>query len=464
MGPVLATRREWVADVALMLCAAGFAAVTAGSVTVLDERGPMWRVVDVVAAVVACVGLLGRRRWPVALAVVLLVAGLRTPYLTGPVVVAVFTVAARCSRRATVWVAVVAFAPLPLFLWRFPGLEEERAGRVLTYFVLVAGAVGWGLFRQSRGQLIASLRERAELAEADAVLRAERARQEVRGEIAREMHDVLGHRLSLLAVHAGALEFNTAASREQVVRAAGVIRENAQLALRDLREVIGVLRGGELVAGGAPQPVLADVGRLVVEAREAGGQVALRMPAGELVPPVTVGRVAFRIVQEALTNARVHAAGVPVDVEVAGAAGRGLVVAVSTPGRGAAAAGAGGAAVTVGSAEGGFSSCSLSLSPAAAAAAVSVPAGGGGRGLLGLAERVRLAGGVFAAGPVGAGGFVVRAWLPWPDDAADAADADADAAADAADGGGGGGGGGAAASAGGSGDGWKGAREGVAGD
>ncbi|MEX5638158.1 histidine kinase [Parafrankia sp. FMc2] len=209
MRAVQAACRARAADVALMLCAAGFAVFVADSVPVLEERGALWRAVDAVAAVVGCVALLGRRRWPVPLAVVLLVADTQTPLLAGPVVVAVFTVAARCPRRVTAWVAALAFAPLPLFLWRVDGLEEDRVGRALTYFTLVAGAVGWGLFRQSRGQLIASLRERAELAEADAALRGDQARAQVREEIAREMHDVLGHRLSLLAVHAGALEFNT---------------------------------------------------------------------------------------------------------------------------------------------------------------------------------------------------------------------------------------------------------------
>ncbi|MFC7640890.1 histidine kinase dimerization/phosphoacceptor domain-containing protein [Streptosporangium lutulentum] len=188
--------------------------------------------------------MLLRRRWPVSLAVVLLLAGTQAHYLTGPAMVAVFTVAATRPWRATAWVAALAFAPLPIFLWRLPELPEGQAGSALTYFALIAGAIGWGLFRRSRQQLIASLRERAELAEADAELRAERARREAREEIAREMHDVLGHRLSLMSVHAGALEFNTGAPRVEIERAAGVIRESAHLALRDLREVIGVLHAG----------------------------------------------------------------------------------------------------------------------------------------------------------------------------------------------------------------------------
>src|SRR5262249_56557879 len=87
-------------------------------------------------------------------------------------------------------------------------------------------------------------------------LRAEQAQQRAREQIAREMHDVLGHRLSLLSVHAGALEYHPDASAEEIARAAKVIRESAHQALQDLREVIGVLRAP---VGQLPQPTLAAV-------------------------------------------------------------------------------------------------------------------------------------------------------------------------------------------------------------
>ncbi|CAM5268765.1 hypothetical protein SAVIM40S_05193 [Streptomyces avidinii] len=110
--------------------------------------------------------------------------------------------------------ASVATRPSPrcaVFLWQLSGSSETRAGPAATYFALIAASIGCGLFRRSRQHLIALVRERAELAEADAESRAERARMEAREAIAREMHDVLGHRLSLLSVHAGALEFNPGA-------------------------------------------------------------------------------------------------------------------------------------------------------------------------------------------------------------------------------------------------------------
>ena len=380
MRRIRRTRREWAADLGLFLFAAGFAAVSSPAVPLAEDVGPGWRAADQVIGGLGCAAVLLRRRWPVPLAVVLLVAGTQTHYLTGPAMVAVFTVAATRPWRTTAWVAALAFAPLPAFLWRLADVPDDRAGSAVTYFALIAGAIGWGLFRRSRQQLIASLRERAELAEADADLRAERARREAREEIAREMHDVLGHRLSLLSVHAGALEFNRDAPRAEIVRAAAVIRENAHLALRDLAEVIGVFRGAP-ADGDRPQPELADLPRLVAEARATGGRVELTGPP-DAPPPAVVGRTAYRIVQEALTNARKHAPGAPVAIRVTGSPAQRLTVEVhnTTP-------------------------------PAPGPGAD--PGDGGGQGLIGLAERARLAGGDLSAGPAD-GGFRVRAWLPWP--------------------------------------------------
>ncbi|MFJ6479226.1 MULTISPECIES: sensor histidine kinase [unclassified Streptomyces] len=383
------TRRDWAADLALVLFAACFAAVSSQSIPVSESLGPGWRAADQVAGGLGCAAVLLRRRAPVQLAVALLLAGTVAHYLTGPAMVAVFTVAAARPWKATAWVAALVFGPLPLFLWQLPDMSEERAGSAVTYFALIAGAIGWGLFRRSRQQLIASLRERAELAEADAESRAERARLEAREEIAREMHDVLGHRLSLLSVHAGALEFNPGAPRAEIERAAGVIRESAHLALHDLREVIGVLRAesgtGPAEGGERPQPELADLPRLVAEARAAGGRIELAGPPEGAAPPPLVGRTAYRIVQEALTNVRKHAPGAAADVRVTGSPGDGLTVEVrNAPPPG----------------------------PDPARAAVPAPAEGGGQGLIGLAERARLAGGELTALPAG-DGFRVRAWLPW---------------------------------------------------
>jgi len=241
-----------------------------------------------------------------------------------------------------------------------------------------SAAVGWGLFVRHRRQLISSLQDRAARAEAEAELRAEQAQRSARDDIAREIHDVLGHRLSLLSLHAGALEYRPGAPPEDVARAAAVIRENAHQALQDLREVVGVLRAP---VGQAPQPTSADLPRLLAESRLAGMSVALHEEVeGPLPDPL--GRTVYRIVQESLTNARRHAPGSAVTVALNGRPGVGLDLEVSND---------------------------LAVPPVRAEAKTTA-----GRGLLGLRERVSLAQGRLDYGRREDGGWRVAVWLPWP--------------------------------------------------
>jgi signal transduction histidine kinase len=237
---------------------------------------------------------------------------------------------------------------------------------------------------RARRQLVQSLRDRAERAEAGQHLRVEQARAHERARIAREMHDVLAHRISLLSLHAGALEFRPGAPPDEVARAAGVIRSSAHQALEDLRAVIGVLRDDP---GGAeperPQPTLADLPALIDESRGAGVRVAStwRLDADAVVPEA-LGRNAYRIVQEGLTNARKHARGAAVDVTVDGAPGVGLEIEVRN------------------------------RLPVGAFAAAGIP--GTGTGIVGLSERASLAGGRLEHGRTEAGDFRLWAWMPWP--------------------------------------------------
>jgi signal transduction histidine kinase len=240
--------------------------------------------------------------------------------------------------------------------------------------VLVTGVVfGWGLFVRARRELVRSLRAQADRA-------AEEARAGERRRIAREMHDVLAHRLSLLSVHAGALEFHPDAPAEEVAEAAGVIRQSAKTALEELRGVIGVLRedAAETLTQ-PPQPTLADLAALVEESRGAGMRITARIELGDAAPPAAVGRTAYRIAQEGLTNARKHAPGAAVTLTVRAPDGD-LQVEVR------------------------------SLAPVAVAAAAPPP--GAGTGLIGLAERVSLAGGTLEHGVDPDGAFVLRASLP----------------------------------------------------
>lgn len=356
--------KDVVADIAVFLGAAAFCVLSVDGVA-----APIGPVEQAVGAA-ACTALFLRRRWPAQLAVALLVTGWFAHLVGGPAAVAVFTVAAYRPLRTTAWVAALAFAPLPLFVARGPDPDLPETGSATTFFVIMAASIGWGLYVRSRRQLLASY--------------AERGRRQAREEIAREMHDVLAHRLSLLSVHAGALEFNPGASRAEIERAAGVIRESAHQALDDLRGVIGVLRepdGTGDGAGGRPQPTLADVPRLVEESRDAGMRISLEADDAVMAAaPAAPGRTAYRIVQETLTNARKHAPGTEVTVRLRGGPARGLTVEVSNP------------------------------VPAATAMVPVVP--GAGQGLIGLTERASLAGGDLEHGRSG-GDFRVRAWLPW---------------------------------------------------
>jgi signal transduction histidine kinase len=186
------------------------------------------------------------------------------------------------------------------------------------------------------------------------------------------MHDVLAHRLSLVATYAGALEFRPDAPPERLAAAAGVIREGVHQALEELREVILVLRDG--TDDDAPGPTLAALPALVAEATAAGQCVQLTSAVASDAPPAA-DRAGYRVVQEALTNARKHAPGAPVSVAVTGAPGDGLRIEVRNPFTG--------------------------------------KESGDGTGLAGLTERIELAGGRLEHTADGAE-FRLRAQLPWP--------------------------------------------------
>ncbi|MGI5336920.1 sensor histidine kinase [Streptomyces sp. CA-181903] len=416
------TTRDRLADLGCFLLAAAFSVATAEDA--LDGRrlSEAALLADQLAGGLACAALFLRRRWPVQVAVALVVTGAFSHFAAGPIMVALFTVAAHRPPRVTGWVAAFTALPLPFFLLGRPALDEPGTASAFTYFALVAGAFGWGLYVRSRGRLVAGLRERADRA-------AEEARRQVREEIAREMHDVLAHRLSLLSVHAGALEFRPDAPAEDVRRASGIIRDAAYQALEDLREIIGVLR---LPAGDAPdrpQPTLDDIPRLVEESREAGMRVEAEVRAAADTsaggPPAAVtGRTAYRIVQEGLTNARKHAPGADVTVTVEGGPDTGLVVevrnAVPVPAPAGVLTGGvlAGGVLTGGGLTGGV--LAGGVPPAGGAPGAGLPRAGApgaglpgaGQGLTGLAERARLADGRLEHG-CSDGEFRLRAWLPW---------------------------------------------------
>ena len=347
----------------------------------------------------ACLALWWRRGYPVAVTLVAFGAAWFSPLALGAALVAIGTAASRARGRALLLVALLAMLGSVVF-----PLVNPAAGEILKIgfpaFLLTVIAFGWGLYTRARRELVASLRERAARLEADQQHSAEQAREAERRRIAREMHDVLAHRLSLLSVHAGALEFRPDAPPGEIAQAAAVIRASAAAALRELRQVITVLREDSDVAAGPPQPELAQLRALLEESRAAGMTLRQHLDLTEAEPlPAAAQRAAYRVVQEGLTNARKHAPGAIVDVTVTGTARAGLVAEIvsrRTPG-----------------APPSVAAPQARRAPAGpAAAAASVPPPRPGAGLIGLAERLALVGGELAHGTNAKGDFVLRATIP----------------------------------------------------
>ncbi|WP_432933987.1 sensor histidine kinase [Microbispora sp. CA-135349] len=394
-GPVR-TRRDRAIRAGGVACA-----LAAAAVVVRGDLGaaPGWYLVaDVSCGAAACAALWVTRRWPATTA--LAAVALAVPAASASVAAGIATLMTALYRRSAVAIGVGAAwvaAMLARFWLRPPGLAPYPVWALVAVLFGVA-LTGWGMLARARRQLVLSLAERLRRAEEEQRRRVEQARHAERLAIAREMHDVLAHRLSLLALHAGALAFNARADPAEVVEAAAVMRTSAHQALQELRQVISVLREA---------PVLAalDLPALLDEVRQAGVRVEMYDGGVRLSDlPGATARAAYRIVQEGLTNARKHAPGLPVTVRLDGGPGRGLAIEVRNP-----------------------------VAASAAGAAADLLAGEGA-GLAGIRERAELAGGrveqagaekdtaekdtVEKAKVEQAGAekseFRLAVWLPWP--------------------------------------------------
>ena len=366
--------RDWAVDLLVTAFALALGAVTLHSTW--PSHDDATRVLDIALGVVAVASLWDRRRHPVGVAAVVIPISVLSSFAAGAQLAVVFNAAIRCDRRALIWttlgavVGTIAYA----FIW-------ENGAAILDNVILGALAigfsVGWGLFVRVRRDLVDSLRERNARLEEEGRLRADQARAAERERIAREMHDVLAHRISLLSLHAGALEYRPDAPPEEIAATAGVVREAAASALEELRDVIGVLREGTEGESRPPQPMLADLPALIEESRAAGMRVEAELELGEDDAGAT-GRTAFRIVQEGLTNARKHAPGTLVRVRVGRDEDGGLEIEVRNQ--------------------------------APLTATSTLP--GAGSGLIGLGERVELTGGELRHEYAEDGDFVLAATLP----------------------------------------------------
>ncbi|KAA9158111.1 sensor histidine kinase [Amycolatopsis acidicola] len=319
-------------------------------------------------------GLVVRRRWPLVAMAAALVVVVFGPNL-GPAFVALYTVGAVLGPRLWTWSSVVAsvaaFVTMGQINW---GNDWKSVGLGLALFVALP--VLAGLWMHQRANLLTALRERAEQAERERHLLAEQALAAERRRIAGEMHDIVAHRVSVIAVQAGAI--TVVAKDERVGEAAEVIRKNGTAALSELRDMLRVLRnGGEDES--TPPPGLDGIPELVEDSRAAGTKVEVRLPDPVPELPVPVGRAVYRLAQEALTNVAKHAPGALVRVSV-----------TDTPDELA--------VDVVNDAPPGQSGAGLPSS---------------GYGLAGMRERVMLAGGTVSSGPTADGGFAVHARFPW---------------------------------------------------
>ncbi|MGV8881659.1 MAG: sensor histidine kinase [Rhodoglobus sp.] len=344
------------------------------------ERGERSVDLGVVLAVLACVSVLWRRRWPFAIALIATILSGFIPLAGGAAIVTLFSLAAHRPVRQAIPVGLwgIAIACARALFTPADGSWDSVATIVIVA-VAAAIAIGWGGLVRNRRELLVSLAQLATVAEETQRARVDSARAAERELLAREMHDVLAHRMSLISIHAGAMEFRTDASPDEVRRAAGVVRAGVHQMQVDLRDVIDMLRDEADRDTTAPMISLGSVKELFEQSEQAGSPVHATVDIhGDMddVPGV-VGRAAYRVIQEGLTNARKHGGAVPVSVTIRGSAGSDLVVIVEQP-------------------------CGHA----------SVRDSRTGSGLTGLAERVLLAGGVLDH-RITQGNFVLTATLPW---------------------------------------------------
>ena len=351
--------------------------------------GPLaWVMLGLQAA--ACASLAVRRRAPLAvvailaaysLALALLIspAGLLTPANSGTVWAPFGTVLAayapffyQPNRR----LAIAAVAVLSIIVAR----PWQPSVTVITV-AIVRTAAGplLAMYYDARRRLVAALTERAERAEREQGLLAEQARAEERARLAGEMHDVVTHRVSLMVLQAGALRMT--AADEATRQAAEELRAAGCLALDEQRDLVGILRTAD---DEDPTPSTPGLAALVAESTGVGTPAELAEDGDPALASPVVGRTAYRIVREALTNVRKHAPGARVTVRVSYAeSGVRLTVRNTAP-----------------------------PEPASARADSALSATGSGLGIAGLRQRVELVHGTLRATGLPDGGFCVEATLP----------------------------------------------------
>ncbi|GAA3805146.1 histidine kinase [Streptomyces coacervatus] len=377
----------------------------------------------VVFGVLTGSALLVRRQWPIAVVLVsIAIAPAQMGYLMG--IVGLYTLAASELPRRIIG-SLAGMSLVGMLIVMFVRVRQDMArgswdlGDWFVPFAAITTAIGMtapplllGLYVGARRRLMESLRERADSLERELQLLAERAeeraewaRNEERTRIARDMHDVVAHRVSLMVVHAAALQAVARKDPEKAVKNAALVGDMGRQALTELREMLGVLRSGDGGVRRAEQavplaavrvaaavaaskaadegegPCLLELEELVGQSAAAGMVVDLSVEGDVRVYAAEIEQTAYRVVQEALTNVHKHAAGAKTYVRLAHRVSEIAMQVENEP-----------------------------PPEVPSQAAARLPSGG--NGLVGMKERVTALGGVFVSGPTDAGGFRVSAVIP----------------------------------------------------
>ena len=360
----------WLVDVAVYAHTSG------------GESGPLW--FDVLAVCFFTLPLLARRHHPVGALVVpacsiaiasLVDSGLvKHPFVSFLIGLTIcFRFGMRPARRSSV--LGLAFVIGVAAIVELTASKDGGFGSFAWDAIIFT--IGWiiGFAVGEKFREVDEAKERAARAEREREQRARRAVADERARIARELHDVVGHSVSVMTVQASAVRMRLEDDQGQVREALEVVERTGREALAEMRRMVGVLRHPEEAPALAPQPSLEQLERLVEHTREAGLPVELRIEGDPVPLPAGIDLTAYRLVQEGLTNAIKHAGAKRAEVLVRYADGK-VELTVSDDGSGTG------------------------------------DGDGGGHGLVGMRERVSVYGGDLEAGPQPEGGFRLRAILP----------------------------------------------------
>jgi signal transduction histidine kinase len=374
-------RTYWFDLVILAALGVSLAGAVVGQGRTDGPAGPLW--FDVLAILAIILPLFARRRFPFGAPVALAVAVSAVTFVDKSLVpydfvtflmgcAAVFLVALLRDRRQAVAGLAAVIGAEACVAYNDP---SGSAGDFIFLGLVfgVAWTIGFTLGRKD--EEADKARERAAMAEREREERALTAVAEERARIARELHDVVGHSVSVMTVQASGVRRLLRPDQEREREALLIVEQTGREALAEMRRMVGVLRRPEEAPALAPQPSLEHVNRLVEQAREAGLPVDLRIEGEAIQLPAGLDLTAYRLVQEGLTNALKHADASRAEVLVNYGDGH-IEVTVSDDGRG------------VGNGD------------------------GGGHGLVGMRERVSVYGGELDAGPRPGGGYRLRARLP----------------------------------------------------